>query len=84
MKLAREAPLGIDLDSPETDRSSTTLCHVDEVVPRKEATIGVMETPVAAYYLLRFNLSSCPDFQIARSRFGMELTDLAVLTNCNG
>lgn len=72
-----------DTSSPETSQSSATLVDVDTIVPRNVTDMSVSKRRPRRFNLLSSNPSTCPAYQAVRSRFGVELTDLAVLTNFN-
>ncbi|KAI6859995.1 hypothetical protein KC343_g4872 [Hortaea werneckii] len=63
--------------------SSSKLVDVDEYVPRASPVSDATQQSLAPFDLLSSNMSSCPAYQSARSRFGVELSDLGVLTNFN-
>ncbi|KAI7285755.1 hypothetical protein KC345_g1521 [Hortaea werneckii] len=64
--------------------SSSTLADVDEYFPRaSRVTTGATRQSLAPFDLLSSSVSSCPAYQSARSKFGVELSDLGVLTNFN-
>ena len=63
--------------------SRSNLADVDEYFPRASRVTGATQQSLAPFDLLSSNMSSCPAYQSARSRFGVELSDLGVLTNFN-
>ncbi|KAI6893752.1 hypothetical protein KC318_g4298 [Hortaea werneckii] len=67
----------------ESGDSSSTLADIDEYIPRPSRVTDATQRSLVPFDLLSSSMSSCPAYQSARSRFGVELSDLGVLTNFN-
>ncbi|KAI7210922.1 hypothetical protein KC333_g7951 [Hortaea werneckii] len=63
--------------------SSSTLADIDEYIPRPSRVTDATQRSLVPFDLLSSRMNSCPAYQSARSRFGVELSDLGVLTNFN-
>lgn len=64
-------------------RFGSILADIDEYFPRPSRVTGATQRSLVPFDLLSSSMSTCPAYQSARSRFGVELSDLGVLTNFN-
>ena len=71
-----------DSSSPDPSDSSATT-DADETMPRSQAVVSRAKPPTTTFDLLSSNLATYPAYQLVRSKFGVDLTDLVVLTNFN-
>ncbi|KAK5125009.1 hypothetical protein LTR85_001200 [Meristemomyces frigidus] len=73
--------------SPETSPPINGDGEIDEFVPRVDRAIALLDgfnvEEALSYERLFTRMTTVPDYERARSKFGVGLTDLAILTNFN-